>query len=1021
MGDARMPPFEPDPGRPPRSAGAPLSRRAELLLCAAIFLCVAGSHIWMVWMAPTAFTFSPGHVHTDNAVMLLMGKHILEKGELPIFYYGQDWFGSLSAFVHAAVFLVLGGIPPWSIHVAPLLFFLGFCLVLYLLTRETLGPAVALVALAWNIVTPVPLSEYTVMPHGGYVEGLMLGTVILWLSVCLALAREPWKKTGHYALLGFAGGVGWWTSPLVIYQILTSAAYVILRERLRAVWKGAILSVPAFLLGAAPFFYFYALDPYSDVLSMGGGYALRHIPGGLYLLFVERLPQYLGWDLFQSPLPLTHWLGALVYGWALVFFLWHLRRSFSARSPLRNAAIFPIFFLVFALLLAASIHVRRNAPLYVIPLSALLPVAIGFWLVHSRHAWRLAAGAACAALFLLHGWTTASWVVTNAPRAEGSTQGHLGLVRDLEAKGVKQLYLQSRPGSELLNFYARERIIASQMLSERYPPYFDALERDPEPAFLYPRGTRGLAPTLKALGASYETEPLGDYDLVRHVRPMDRRYRQVPVANLRASASHATDDMRYALDRDMDSSWTSGELRKPGMWVQFDLGRLVDVGMVRLWNRGEDHGSYAMDIRVETSVDGRAWHEAVTRSPMELLYWSGPRVYPWEWGYRWEARFPPVEARFVRITQYEKEARFPWIIAEAYVYEDLGARTGSDAGEQDVLQRIRDLGLGRVYADRWMSAKISESSGGRIETVTPFTLAVPQYYVRLTSRVIRWDEKTGFVLADADADEFERSMKEEDVHHLSREDIGRWALFHSKRPAASLDARDGDPGWWWNGLGAVSTDRKKKSRYLAALAQNTYRQGSVERALRLSGQAVHAYPFNRAARQVLIQALNDLGRAEEAAEQSRLLKDLTEPQVKTTVEFRGTLELLGYTPSPEPARPGRDVGVRYFWKVKRDPGPRQAIGVLVHLQSASGRFRSDFPLLSRHEGPIWPPALEDEILVQDERITVPAHATPGTYQILVGVYDLGTGKRWKVSAGASGGHRDRVPVGVLRVERSETP
>ena len=53
----------------------------------------------------------------------------------------------------------------------------------------TLGPAVALVALAWNIVTPVPLSEYTVMPHGGYVEGLMLGTVLLWLAVRLVRAQ----------------------------------------------------------------------------------------------------------------------------------------------------------------------------------------------------------------------------------------------------------------------------------------------------------------------------------------------------------------------------------------------------------------------------------------------------------------------------------------------------------------------------------------------------------------------------------------------------------------------------------------------------------------------------------------------------------------------------------------------------------------------------------------------------------------------------------------------------------------
>ena len=102
-----------------------MKRRSELLLLAAVFLGVVGTHVWMIWMAPTALSFSPHHVHTDNAVMLLMGKHMLEKGEFPIFYYGQDWFGSLSAMVHAGVFLVLGGTPPWSIHVAPLLFFLG--------------------------------------------------------------------------------------------------------------------------------------------------------------------------------------------------------------------------------------------------------------------------------------------------------------------------------------------------------------------------------------------------------------------------------------------------------------------------------------------------------------------------------------------------------------------------------------------------------------------------------------------------------------------------------------------------------------------------------------------------------------------------------------------------------------------------------------------------------------------------------------------------------------------------------
>ena len=427
------------------------------------------------------------------------------------------------------VFLVLGGIPPWSIHAAPLLFFLGFCLVLYRLTRDTLGPAVALWALAWNIATPVHLAEYAVMPHGGYVESLMLGTLLLWLAVRLVMARGTWRQRGYYALLGFVGGVAWWTSPLVVYQILASGIYVVMRERMAAVLKGALLSLPAFFLGAAPFFYFYAVDPYSSVLGLGGGYALANIPTGLSLLVTERLPEYLDWTLFPSKLPFAYGLAAGR--------LWRVDAGPPVASPpivprpgsLRHAAIFPIFFLVVTLLLTASIHIQRSAPQYALPLCAFFPVAVAFCLVHTPGRWRLVTWSGCAAVFLLHGWTTAAWVVARRAscrvRHARLPEPDPGISRPTEWRASTS---RPRRGSEILNFYARERVIASQVTRERYPPNFEALERDPGPAFLFPRGTGTLTPTLKVLGASQETERVGGYDLIRHVRPTDRRYRQVP-------------------------------------------------------------------------------------------------------------------------------------------------------------------------------------------------------------------------------------------------------------------------------------------------------------------------------------------------------------------------------------------------------------------------------------------------------------------------------------------------------------
>src|SRR5574341_1832636 len=78
--------------------------------------------VWMIAQAPDSFCFSPEHMSPDQGVILLMAKHMLERGEFPIFYYGQDWFGSVEAFVHALAFLIFG-INHWSMHVAPLFFF----------------------------------------------------------------------------------------------------------------------------------------------------------------------------------------------------------------------------------------------------------------------------------------------------------------------------------------------------------------------------------------------------------------------------------------------------------------------------------------------------------------------------------------------------------------------------------------------------------------------------------------------------------------------------------------------------------------------------------------------------------------------------------------------------------------------------------------------------------------------------------------------------------------------------------
>src|SRR5262249_16281685 len=163
-----------------------------------------------------------------------------------------------------------------------------------------------------------------------------------------------------------------------------------------------------------------------------------------------------------------------------------------------------------------------------------------------------------------------------------------------------------------------------------------------------------------------------------------------------------------------------------------------------------------------------------------------------------------------------------------------------------------------------------------------FTVAIPAFYVRLKSRVIQWSDRTGFVLADSDADEFERLMREENVHRLARENFGQWVLFHPDAPSASIGGLPGDPRSSWMGLGAVRREYKEKSRYLGALGQRAYGAGDLAGALELSRKAVDSYAFNHTARRTLIHALDGLGRKAEAVEESRRLGSLVDPGVKVS-------------------------------------------------------------------------------------------------------------------------------------------
>ena len=127
-----------------------------------------------------------------------------------------------------------------------------------------------------------------------------------------------------------------------------------------------------------------------------------------------------------------------------------------------------------------------------------------------------------------------------------------------------------------------------------------------------------------------------------------------PRAEWRATASSkqvAALAPAHAIDGDIKTRW--GGAFSADHWLQVDLGRAAEVGGVAIhWDSG-----FAASYRIQTSLDGKAWHDAYTstdsRGDTDYLF------------------FPAAKARYVRLASMPRTADWGVSIFE---FEPIAAR-----------------------------------------------------------------------------------------------------------------------------------------------------------------------------------------------------------------------------------------------------------------------------------------------------------------------------------------------------------
>lgn len=486
--------------------------------------------------------------NADEAVVALMARHIALGRELPVFFYGQAYMGSLDALLVALGFRLFGE-QVWVIRALQTLLYLGTIGVTFAIARHIYAnkPQVSRWAAFLLAVPTVNVTLYTTVSLGGYGEALLLGCLAVWGALILrkhlvnALPIPLWS----WLLWGIVIGLGFWAFALSLVFALPASVYV-----LQALWgvphgraprllRAAVPFLLGFVLGAAPWFDFAYQNGFSILLrelALGGVAGVSSVSPllrpfvhtfnflllGMTVIFGMRPP----WD--------VRWLAAPLLPFALAFGLGMWVYAFRrARKTAEEALLLGMMFTLVALFIFSSFGVDPSGR-YFIPLAVPLAIFSARWLTGLQKQIGHWVWLVVGLLILYNAWGTLQCALRYPPgittQFDAVTQVDHRLMNELiaflrahgETRGYTN-YWVSYP----LAFLTQEELIFVARLpyhqdfrytprEDRYPPYGQQVDRAEKVAYITtnnPPLDENLRAEFTRLGITWQEHKIGDYQI----------------------------------------------------------------------------------------------------------------------------------------------------------------------------------------------------------------------------------------------------------------------------------------------------------------------------------------------------------------------------------------------------------------------------------------------------------------------------------------------------------------------------
>jgi len=692
---------------------------------------LAYAGIFLIALAARGIPLLTSELGGDESVIGIMSLRVMA-GEFPVFFYGQNFMGSLEAYLSAV--LVLGfGPQAWVLELLPVILSFLFLFLIRQLGRNFFSEKVVLMALLYLALPPCFYLDWTHEARSHYPLTLIFGSLLLVLaSRIIYLGSRPGERRRHLVLLGLMAGLGWWTNHLIVCYLLPAFFFLWLFDKKLPLRPSSFLVILFFLLGSLPQFLYQSRQP---------------VPG----LPIHRLIVWPDWkiivtDFFGNtlpilggiPYPLTSEPGKIIPS---ILFMTLLGLSLASIMLERKAGLAGLFgphyrkpkgtaLLLLTLLATTAINMLTvfnvrlsdNDPKYFLPYYTSIPFFLALFidkttrksLVGGLVLLGLVLGVNCWGILLGPAWPFL--VPEKRQAAEQRKNTDSALIRAITDKGIQRLYSKHYP--DRLTFLSGGKMIAVdpyQAGNLRYAQWVDSTDR---PAYLYPWPDTLWADNLKALGGGYrKTTPAPGFALYTDFIPPPGPFVPLSRRGWSATASSEQDLTRDAFDGDMLTGWYSTQ--EAGIFFLLDLGRTEIINKVSWWPGSYRH--IPAGYQIEVSETGNNW-QIVSRVEDYVgpFFWSGPGPMIKIRRGRVEAYFNPVPSRFLKITLIKSRPDEIWSINELLVYKTDGANKGTAAGAdtlQGLTALLKEQGVKQAYGNHWLSAVIQVKSGGTIRTM----------------------------------------------------------------------------------------------------------------------------------------------------------------------------------------------------------------------------------------------------------------------------------------------------------------